>query len=265
MLLFFQTQKDIIPNMTGAEYGLFVFSFLVCIALIIITLSLLKNTNTIIKAMNKNSIEELPEMQNRTFWQKIGSLKPLSMEHQLVMDHKYDGITELDNPTPPWFMYLFYGTILFSVFYLVGYHIVGNGQIMTTEYAEEVAMAETERNEYMKKVGDKINENTVVLLKDAKSIEAGQKIYMQSCLACHGDKGQGGVGPNMTDEYWIHGGTLKNVFHTIAEGVPEKGMISWKKTLNPVQIQQVTSFLMTLVGTKPANAKEPQGEKEKGV
>ncbi len=263
MLLYFQNQNDFIPNMTAAEFGLVIFSFLMCVALVIITLSLLKNTNNIVRALNKNN--ESPEMENRSFWQKMGSLKPLSMEHKQVMDHRYDGITELDNPTPPWFMYLFYGTISIAVFYLVGYHVVGNGQIMTTEYAEEMAMAETNRNEYMKKIGDKINENTVVLLKDAKSLEAGKKIYMQNCLACHGDKGQGGVGPNMTDEYWIHGSSLKNVFHVISEGVPEKGMISWKKTLNSIQIQQVASFLTTFVGTKPANAKEPQGEKEKGI
>jgi cytochrome c oxidase cbb3-type subunit 3 len=265
MLLFIQNQKDIIPNMTAAEFGLVVFSFLMCIALILITLGLMRNTKAIIKALNKNSEEDLPEMQNRSIWEKMGSLKPLSMEHKLVMDHKYDGITELDNPTPPWFMYLFYGTILIAVFYLAGYHLVGNGKTMENEYAEQVAIAEIERNEYMKKIGDKINENTVVALKDAKSLDAGQKIYMQSCLACHGDKGQGGVGPNLTDEYWIHGGTVKNVYHTISEGVPEKGMISWKKTLNPVQMQQVTSFLATLVGTKPANGKEPQGEKEKKI
>jgi cytochrome c oxidase cbb3-type subunit III len=256
-----QPAKDVIPDLTASEFLVLCLTILMCIVLVIITLSLKGQVDQIVRALNKDKIEEFPEMENRTIWQKLGSLKPLSMEHMQVMEHKYDGIAELDNPTPPWFMYLFYSTIVFAVVYMAGYHIVGNGQIMTQEYNEELALAETEREAYMKKFANSVNENNVTLLKDAKSIEDGQKIYLQNCLACHGDKGQGGVGPNITDEYWLHGGSTKNIFHTITEGVPEKGMISWKKTLNPIQIQHVVSFMATLEGTKPANGKEPQGEK----
>ena len=253
-------KKDVIPNLTAFEFFLLVTAVLMTVALVIITFNLRNKVSAIIKAINKDN-PDVVEMENRTFWQKIGGLKPLSMEAKQIMDHKYDGIEELDNPTPPWFMYLFYATIAFAVFYGIGYHIMGDGQVMKNEYAEELAVAEKQQVEYQKKFANAVNENNVTFLKDAKAIDDGKKIYTQNCLACHGDKGQGGVGPNMTDEYWIHGGSAKDIFHTITVGVPEKGMISWKKTLNPMQIQHVISFMNTLQGTKPENAKEPQGEK----
>ena len=200
-------------------------------------------------------------LENRTFFQKFFSLKPLSMEKDLVMEHTYDGIAELDNPTPPWFMYLFYGTIVIAIVYLFVFHLAGDGKIMTTEYAEEIAVAEKANEIYMKKFANSVNENNVVVLTDSKSRDDGEKIYAKNCVACHGDKGQGGVGPNLTDEFWLHGGSTKNIFHTITEGVPEKGMISWKKTLNPIQIQHLVSFLTQFQGTNPENGKTPQGDK----
>lgn len=256
-----EVKKDIIPNLTAFEFMLLCLTILLALALIILTINLKGKVNTIVKSLNNASPEETIAMDNRTFWQKMGSLKPLSMEHLQVMDHKYDGIAELDNPTPPWFMYLFYATIVFAVFYVIGYHVIGNGKTMDNEYKEEIAVAAKQQEEYQKKFANMVNENNVAFLKDAKSLEDGQKIYTQNCLACHGDKGQGGVGPNITDEYWLHGGSAKDMFHTVTVGVPEKGMISWSKTLNPLQIQHVISFMNSLQGTKPANAKEPQGEK----
>lgn len=193
------------------------------------------------------------------FWNKVFQLNPLKLEKELMMDHAYDGIYELNNPTPPWFMGLFYITILFGFIYIGVYHVMGDGNIMETEYKEEVLAAEKTHEEYMKKFANSINEDNVKVLADAKGLEAGALIYKQNCVACHGEKGEGKVGPNLTDEYWLHGGSIKNIFHTVTEGVPSKGMISWKKQLNPLQIQQVSSYIMTLIGTKPANAKEPQG------
>ncbi|WP_420150614.1 cbb3-type cytochrome c oxidase N-terminal domain-containing protein [Spirosoma sp.] len=197
----------------------------------------------------------------RTFWQRMAGLRPLNQEKDLVMEHAYDGIAELDNPTPPWFMGLFYGTIAFAVVYWLVFHTFRTGSIMETEYTQEMAVAEKARAEYIKLVAGKINENTVTLLTDKKGIETGKTLFNQYCTACHGQNGEGKVGPNLTDEYWLHGGDIKAVFHTITEGVPEKGMISWKKQLNPLQVQQVSSYVLSLQGTKPAGAKEPQGEK----
>lgn len=205
--------------------------------------------------------ENEPVKDARTFWQRLSGLRPLSQEKELVMEHAYDGIAELDNPTPPWFMGLFYGTIAFAVIYWLVFHTFRTGSIMEKEYTQEMVVAEKQRAEYIKLVAGKINENTVTLLTDAKGIEAGKTLFNQYCTACHGQNAEGKVGPNLTDEYWLHGGDIKAVFHTVTEGVPEKGMISWKKQLNPLQIQQVSSYVLSLQGTRPAGAKEPQGEK----
>jgi cytochrome c oxidase cbb3-type subunit 3 len=232
-----------------------------CIVICFVAYNLIQKVNAILKPEKDLDEAYRQAMENRTFWQKLGSLKPLSMEKDLEMDHKYDDIAELDNPTPPWFMYLFYSTIAFGIVYLIGFHIIGNGKVMTNEYTEEVTIAEKAREEYMKKFANAVNEDNVKALTDAKALEGGAKIYTQNCVACHGEKGEGKVGPNLTDEFWLHGGAAKNIFHTITEGVPEKGMISWKKTLNPIQVQQVLSYIVSLQGTNPPNPKEPQGEK----
>ncbi|GAB4049993.1 cbb3-type cytochrome c oxidase N-terminal domain-containing protein [Spirosoma litoris] len=197
----------------------------------------------------------------RTTWQRFTGLHELSQEEDLKMDHEYDGIAELNNPTPPWFMGLFYATIGFGVVYLLIFHVIGKGNIMEQEYTQEVTIAEKEREAYIKLVAGKINENTVTMLTDKKGVEAGQVLFNQYCTACHGQNAEGKVGPNLTDEYWLHGGTIKDVFHTVTEGVPAKGMLSWKKQLNPLQVQQVASYILSLQGTKPAGAKEPQGDK----
>ncbi len=208
--------------------------------------------------VGKKAVVETPP---RTVWQRLLGLHPLEQEEKLVLEHAYDGIRELDNPTPAWFMGLFYGTIVIAVGYMGYYHVLGDGKVMLTEYTQEVAVAEKTREAYVKKFAKSVNENTVAALTDAPTLKAGEALFAQNCAACHGPQGQGTVGPNLTDDYWLHGGTAKAVFHTITEGVPEKGMISWKKTLNPLQIQQLISFIFKLHGTHPPNPKEPQGEK----
>jgi cytochrome c oxidase cbb3-type subunit 3 len=180
-----------------------------------------------------------------------------------MMEHTYDGIEELDNPTPPWFMYLFYLTIIFGAFYGAYYHLYATENLQAGEYKTEVAVAEKAREAYMKQFANSINEDNVTLTTDAKDLTSGSTIYSTNCVACHGDKGQGGVGPNLTDKFWIHGGGIKDLFKTITHGIPEKGMIAWEKSLNPIQIQQVSSYVLTLQGTNPPGAKEPQGEEFK--
>jgi cytochrome c oxidase cbb3-type subunit 3 len=99
-------------------------------------------------------------------------------------------------------------------------------------------------------------------LKDAKALAAGKQVFETQCFTCHGKLGEGGIGPNMTDEYWIHGGTIADVIHTLRVGVPAKGMIAWDKTLTPDQIDAVASYILVkLQGTTPPNGKAPQGEK----
>lgn len=195
-------------------------------------------------------------------WNKLLSLKPLSAEKDLLIEHEYDGIQELDNPTPGWFMYLFYTSIGIAVVYMLVYHVFGIGQLQYDEYKTEVALAEIAKKEYLSKAANRVDENTVKLITDAAVLSSGQGIFKTSCAPCHGDKGQGMVGPNLTDEYWLHGGKINEVFKTIKYGVAAKGMPTWEKQLSPKQISDVANYVKSLYGTKPAGAKEPQGEKE---
>jgi len=200
-------------------------------------------------------------VDTRPLWMRFAGLQPLSHEKDLVLEHSYDGIAELDNPTPPWFMGLFYGTIGVAVVYMLVFHVFKVGDLQLKEYTDEVAIAEVAREAYIAKVAGNINENTVAYVKDTKALDEGKGLYTQHCVACHGAEGQGGVGPNLTDDYWLHGNTIKNVYRTISEGVTEKGMLSWKRQLNPLQMQQVASYVLSLHGSSPPNPKEPQGEK----
>ncbi len=236
------------------EIWLISLILLTSILVLIVTMQLASALKKLTLDPNKQE-----EESSLSWWQKFTGLKPLEKEKDLEMEHQYDGIVELDNPTPPWFMYLFYITILFGVVYLFYYHVAQDGNIQEAEYKSEVAVAEKAREEYMKKFANSVNEDNVKVLSAAKDLTEGATIYSTNCVACHGDKGQGGVGPNLTDVYWIHGGSIKDLFHTITNGVPEKGMIAWNKTLNPIQIQQVSSYILTLQGTNPPGAKEPQG------
>ncbi len=186
---------------------------------------------------------------------------PIEKEADVMLDHNYDGIRELDNQLPPWWKWGFYFTIIFAFVYLIYFHVSGRGPLQDDEYKAQMEQAVVERKLMIEKNGNMVTAENVVLLKDAEALAAGKNTFMTYCKTCHGDFGQGMVGPNLTDEFWINGGGIKNVFHTITEGVPAKGMISWKAQLSPKVIQQVGSYILTLQGTNPAAAKAPQGEK----
>ncbi len=192
---------------------------------------------------------------------KLMGLRPISEEKDMTLEHDFDGITELDNPTPAWFMGLFYGSIAFAIVYMLNYHVFKWSPLQDEEYAIEMKTAEVEKKAFLAKSGNMIDENSVKLISDAGIIEAGKTVYLQNCIACHGEKGQGSIGPNLTDEYWLHGGSVNNIFKTIKYGVPEKGMISWEKTLTPKQTSDVSNFILSIQGSKPANGKAPQGDK----
>lgn len=180
-------------------------------------------------------------------------------EEDILLDHDYDGIRELDNSLPPWWKYGFYVTILVGILYLLRFHVFHTGPTPEEEYNAEMKIAAAQIEDYRKKSNDMVDEKTVTM-GDAASIERGHKIFSSNCFACHGAKGEGGVGPNLTDDYWLHGGTINEVFHTIKYGVPEKGMQSWDKTYSPSQIKDLASFVKSLHGTNPPNAKAPQGD-----
>ena len=173
-------------------------------------------------------------------------------------DHEFDGIRELDNRIPPWFSTLFAATILFAGVYLVNYHVLGTGTVMTDEYKVEIAAADLQRRIVLAAEGP-IDENALVILKDPAALRRAGETFQKNCVSCHGAHGEGLVGPNLTDRYWIHGGTIKNVYTTIKMGVPAKGMISWQLVFTPKQIQELASYVLTLQGTNPLNGKKPEG------
>lgn len=190
--------------------------------------------------------------------QKFYGLKPIEEEKSLLIDEDYDGIQELNNNVPPWFNVLFLATIIFAIVYLLDYHVFKTGKLPLQEYNDEVQAAELQREELIR-TGAFINENSVTLLNDAESLGEGKKIFTANCIPCHGVNGEGIVGPNLTDEYWIHGGGVKNIFKTVKYGVPVKGMISWQAQLNPKKMQEVVSYVISLQGTNPPGGKAPEG------
>ncbi|MFD2564365.1 cbb3-type cytochrome c oxidase N-terminal domain-containing protein [Aquimarina rubra] len=191
---------------------------------------------------------------------KLLDSKPVEEEGEIILDHNYDGIKELDNNLPPWWVYGFYATILFGVIYLARFHVF-NDYTQAEEYETEVAEALIAIEEYKKTAKDLVDVNTVVLLTEASDINAGKAIFTTNCVACHKADGGGGIGPNLTDPNWILGGGIKNVFQTISEGGRDgKGMVAWKQTLKPSEMAQVASYVITLGGSTPAEPKEAQGE-----
>ena len=158
----------------------------------------------ILKVESQGGVYPIEVQQN--FWENILSLKPLAAEKELELDHDFDGIKELNNPIPFWFNLLFYTTIAVAFVYLLVFHVFEVGSLQGKEYETEMANAEISRQEYIKKAGNLIDENSVVLLTDKNKIHEGAEIFTSKCVVCHGDKGEGKVGPNLTDEYWLHGG-----------------------------------------------------------
>ncbi len=263
----------------------------------------------------------------------------MAKEKDILLDHDYDGIKELDNDLPPWWVYLFYFTIVFSVVYFIYYHVTDMGDLPIAElhkeydpnweksssdgpfsaYSSPFTVSEGDMTPYLQEqfsyyIGQNVTSEALMMtamqranteqleklkqafpnlweklitsegpitakaigestaagtsppmedikpLIDAGSLTEGKDIFIRNCVSCHGANGEGGIGPNMTDDYWIHGAKMSEMVYIIINGVPAKGMIPWRGTLSDEQIIKVSSFLQTLRGTNPENAKAPQGE-----
>jgi mono/diheme cytochrome c family protein len=206
----------------------------------------------------------LPEDDRRALAASAARFRTIFMrgtvERVAEFDHEFDGIRELDNRIPPWFTLLFGGTILFAAIYLVDYHVVGASKLMIGEYQDDVAAAAIQRRIVMASEGT-IDENTLTAVKDPAVLKRGSDEFARYCISCHGRNGEGLIGPNLTDDFWIHGGGIKNVYATIKNGVPAKGMISWQLVFTPRQIQEIGSFVLSLHGTNPPNGKKPEGDR----
>lgn len=214
----------------------------------------------LLKSLRGQDVEEAVTVKEDLWTGALNDAVPLERENEIMMDHEYDGIRELDNNLPPWWIWGFYFTIAFAGVYITYYHITGKGDLQIAEYKKEMEEGRLQKEAYLAKAGAKVDENTVVVFTEATQLDKGKETFKTFCAACHGQQGEGGVGPNFTDEYWIHGGGIKNIFKTVKYGVPAKGMIAWETQLTPVQIQEVSSYILTLKGTNPPNQKEPQGE-----
>ena len=174
----------------------------------------------------------------------------------LLLDHEVDGIRELDNKLPRWWVWLFNLTILFAAFYLLYYHVLKAGDLSAAEYRQEMKLGEEIKSAAMVKF-----EATMGSLEPSKDpivLGEGKATFAMLCAPCHRADGGGLVGPNLTDDYWIHGSNFVDNVKTIWNGVPAKGMITWKTTLKPSQIYSVASFIYTLRGTHPPNPKPPE-------
>ncbi|WP_418639392.1 cbb3-type cytochrome c oxidase N-terminal domain-containing protein [Winogradskyella sp.] len=190
----------------------------------------------------------------------VGKHKPIEEEGEIILDHNYDGIRELDNNLPPWWIYSFYISIIFAVVYMVRYHVL-DADNQFVEYEIEYAEANKAIEEYKKTAKGLVDFNTVELLTETADLNAGKKIFETNCVACHMADGGGGIGPNLTDDHWILGGGIKNVFKTVSEGGRSgKGMIAWKQSLKPLEMAQVASYVLQFQGTTPANPKEAEGD-----
>lgn len=200
---------------------------------------------------------EEPSMWSK-FYAGLTDAVPIEEEATVELDHNYDGIRELDNHLPPWWTYMFYASIVFAVIYMFMYHVSGSLPLQTEEY--EIAMAEAQANRAVADEGSSIDESNIVFSNDPAVLASGKTVYERNCVACHKGGGEGGIGPNLTDEYWLHGGSIQDIYNTIKNGVPDKGMIAWGDVLSPTKMNDVSSYIETLKGTNPPNAKAPQGE-----
>lgn len=249
------------PNNDWLIGGLDMFTFYFMLGVIIVELIFIlviynlmmgilrteKVTSSVVKPKTKNILE------------KINASVDIEKEADIMLDHNYDGIVELDNNLPPWWKYGFYLTIVIGIIYLINYHVTGTGDLQTAEYEKSLVIAKAEVDEYMRTSANNVDETTVKQLEGA-DLESGKDLFMANCAACHGKLGEGTVGPNLTDAYWLHGGSLQDIFKTIKYGWVDKGMKSWKEDFSPIQIAQIASFIKTLNGTNPAGAKVAQGE-----
>ena len=184
----------------------------------------------------------------------------MEQEEDVMLEHDYDVIKELDNVLPPWWVYLFYGCVIFAIVYFIRFQIYGD-YTQAEEFEAEMAQADIEIKEYLKTAPDMMDKETVTLLTDAGALNEGKALYTSNCVACHRADAGGAIGPNLTDEYWILGGGIKNVFNTLMEGGRSgKGMISWKDQLKPAEMQKVASYVLSLQGTNPKDPKPTEPE-----
>lgn len=267
--LFAQSSDQVLLDTEMMFYILTGSVILVSIIVLVMAMYLLVVVNALLneeraKKSHASGIEYVPEP---SWWDRFTKEAtdsvPLEQEGTILLAHEYDGIQELDNHLPPWWKWLFYGSIVWGVIYVIAYHGIGILPLQNEEYENELAAADAAASIRLAAAvesGTAVDENTVEYVTDVDALADGNSIFQTNCAACHKADGGGSIGPNLTDEYWLNGGGIKNVFSTVKYGVVEKGMIPWESVLSAVQMQNVSSYILSLEGTNPAGAKDPQGE-----
>lgn len=254
----------LLPLYVGIAFVVIVIALVIGIALYMIQV-----LNILTEQAKKENAEKLgvAYVPSQSLWQsiaqKLNASVPVSEEKDIELDHSYDGIKELDNHLPPWWKWLFYGTIAWSVVYMIVFHFSRSLPLSEDEYHNEVALAEEQaRKLRASQPQATIDENSLVFTNDPAMIEKGKAVFENNpCGSCHRNDGGGNtIGPNLTDDYWIHGGDAKSIFQTIKNGAVDKGMPAWGKAMSPQDLRDLTFYIMSLNGSNPPNAKAPQGE-----
>lgn len=258
-----QTESSTGISQTTAFYV--VIGLLIIVSLLVILLAF--NIVSLLKAVvqkemspeKKASMEKEPSWFAKT-WAKWNDLKPLEEEQDIMLDHDYDGIKELDNHLPPWWKALFYLSIVYAVIYLMVFHVFKSAPLQEEEYEIEMALAQAAKSNMEQTIVVDFDESNVPFNDDAEALADGKKFFEAQCGMCHKADGGGLAGPNLTDDYWKHGGSMTDIYNVIKNGVPNTAMISWESKLNPIRLQNVASYVKSLRGTNPPGALPPDGE-----
>ena len=243
------------------------FIFVVILLILLVAVYMLQ----VIKVMTQQAAQEKAQRlgitlkEEPSFWSKLwkesNDFVPLEKEADIMLDHNYDGIRELDNHLPPWWKWLFYLSIVFAVVYLVFYHVTDTLPLSNQEYQNEVSLAQEQaRKLQAANPVAAIDESNVTATTDALAIADGKQTFLNNCASCHRKDGGGDIGPNLTDDYWKHGGDIKDIFKVVRHGVQGTNMIAWEGFISPEKMQNVASYILTLKGSNPENPKKPEGE-----
>jgi cytochrome c oxidase cbb3-type subunit III len=242
------------------------FIFVIALLVLLVAVYMLQVLNIMVRQAEQEKAVRLGIEIKPTpsAWQKLwdswNALKPMEKEADILLDHNYDGIRELDNHLPPWWKGLFYGTIGFAVVYLFVFHVFDTLPSQLQEYDNEVAYAQAEAQKLQaSNPVAVIDEDKVEAITEALALADGKQTFLNTCATCHRKDGGGDIGPNLTDQFWLHGGAARDLFKVVKHGVPGTNMISWDGVISHEKMLNVTGYILTLQGSNPANPKKPQG------
>jgi cytochrome c oxidase cbb3-type subunit 3 len=224
--------------------------------LILIVFYLKHMFNNLIEMIHPKVVEVIEEPQTLKKLNKVfNDIVPIEEEHTILMHHEYDGIRELDNNLPPWWLWMFFATIVFAFVYMFNFHVFKTGDLQIAEYEKDMKKSNKEVKAYLSEMSMNVDETSATLMTASDDLSQGKTLFETNCVTCHNPRGEGNIGPNLTDKFWLYGADIKEVFKTIKTGTPN-GMPEHNSKFNPIQIQQVASFVLSLPEVK---GKEAQG------